>query len=130
MKAVKWLPGILTAGLILLGTSLVLKRPAPDAGEAGVYSNDCCGTVSVSHGRMQLNGQLTVRYSVGRDADGPYLMPHTYVGVVDNEGFDVDGTQAVRKLRLDRLPSPRRILLYEGREPYAFSRRPSYSVQR
>lgn len=96
------------------------RKPAVDVGEAGIFENDCCGTVKLLDGKMVLNDQATVRYDVGTDGQGPYILPRTYVGVVDNEGFDVDGSRSLRKLRLDRLPAPTRIMLYEGPSPYAF----------
>jgi hypothetical protein len=53
-----------------------------------------------------------VRYDVGRDEQGPYLLPRTYyVGGLDARGFEVDGTRPAQKLRLDRLPGPRTIRL-------------------
>jgi len=92
------------------------------AGENGTFANDCCGTIKLSDGKMLLNDQQTVRYTVAKDAKGPYIQPYTYVGVVLYEGFDVDGTRSRIKLRLDRLPSPTRIVLYEGLTPYVFTR--------
>jgi hypothetical protein len=55
-------------------------------------------------------------------------MPSTYVGVVLDEGFDVDGTQSSVKLRLDRLP-PTTIVIFEGRRPYIFARQVPAATQ-
>jgi hypothetical protein len=56
-------------------------------------------------------------------------MPSTYVGVVLDEGFDVDGTQSSVKLRLDKLPSPTKIVIFEGRRPYVFARQVPAATQ-
>lgn len=110
--------------LLLALAFLVAHRhgSSVQAGEDGTFANDCCGTVELSAGRMLLNGQQTMHYSVARDQRGPYVLPRFYVGVVRYEGLDVDGTRSVAKLRLDRLPVPTRITLYEGLRPYVFTR--------
>jgi hypothetical protein len=74
---------------------------------------------------MLLNDTQDVRYTVATDAKGPYIWPETFVGIVRYQGFEVDGTRSTRKLRLDRLPQPTRIELYEGVgvTPYVFARR-------
>ena len=119
----------ITAGIVATGTALllalfiVLHEPAVKAGENGTFANDCCGTVLLSDGKMLLNDRQTIRYTVAKDAIGPYLLPRTYVGVVPDWGFDVDGTRSLVKLRLDRLPAPTRITLYEGLRPYVFTRK-------
>ena len=94
-------------------------------GENGTFENDCCGTLRLVDGKMLLNDAQDVRYTVGRDAKGPYILPDTFVGIVQYQGFEVDGTRSTRKLRLDRLPQPTRIALYEGVgvTPYVFARR-------
>jgi len=93
-------------------------------GENGTFENDCCGTLRLVDGKMLLNDAQDVRYTVGRDAKGPYILPDTFVGIVQYQGFEVDGTRSTRKLRLDRLPQPTRIALYEGVgvTPYVFGR--------
>lgn len=98
------------------------SAPVVKAGEDGTFANDCCGTVKLSDGKMLLNDQQTVGYTVGRDAKGPYILPDTYVGVVLDEGFAVDGTTSAIKLRLDRLPGPTSIVLFEGLRPYVFTK--------
>ena len=114
---------IAAAGTVLLVALLIfLRKPVADAGEAGLFANDCCGTVKLADGEMLLNDQQTVPYSVARDANGPYILPRFDVGIVADQGIDVDGTRSVRKLRLDRLPAPTKLTLYEGSTPYVFKR--------
>jgi hypothetical protein len=72
---------------------------------------------------MLLNDQATVRYTIGKDARGPFVLPYTYVGVVQDEGFGIDGSRSTAKLRLDRLPGPTKIAIYEGLRPYIFKKR-------
>ena len=103
-----------------------LRQPAVKAGENGTFANDCCGTIKLTDGKMLLNDQQTVRYAVKRDAAGPYILPYTYVGVVPYEGFDVDGTRSILKLRFDRLPAPTSIELYDGSKPFRFTRQASH----
>jgi len=118
--------GMAVAGAVaLLCFFILLHEPAVKAGEDGTFANDCCGTIKLTDGKMLLNDQQTVRYAVKRDAAGPYILPYTYVGVVPYEGFDVDGTRSILKLRFDRLPAPTSIELYDGSKPYRFKRRAS-----
>ena len=99
---------VLTAG----GGVMLLRPTAPSGLENGRFEADCCGTLELRDGEMLLNGRQTVRYDVGRDREGPYLLPRTYyVGGLDARGFEVDGTRPVRKLRLDRLPGPETIVV-------------------
>src|SRR5919199_2462623 len=120
----RWTVAVIVAALG--GLSLILfaflTKPVADFGESGTFANDCCGTIELSHGKMLLNGQGSVRYTVGHDARGPYILPGTSVGVVQDEGFDIDGTRSAAKLRLDRLPRPTKITLHEGLRPYVFTR--------
>jgi len=115
--------GMVAAVIVVVVLLFVLSNaPVVKAGEDGTFANDCCGTVKLSDGKMLLNDQRTVGYSVGRDAKGPYILPDTYVGVVLDEGFAVDGTTSAIKLRLDRLPGPTSIVVFEGLRPYVFTR--------
>ena len=119
-------------GVALAGTAaslcflILLHQPAVKAGENGTFANDCCGTIKLADGKMLLNDQQIVRYAVKRDAAGPYILPYSYVGLVPDEGFDLDGTRSILKLRFDRLPAPTRIELYSGSTPYRFTRRASH----
>ena len=114
---------IIVAGTVLLIAFLIfLRKPVVDAGEAGLFANDCCGPVKLAAGEMLLNDRKTVSYSVARDVDGPYILPRFDVGIVADQGLDVDGTRSVRKLRLDRLPAPNKLTLYEGSVPYIFQK--------
>jgi hypothetical protein len=113
--------GAVTAVLLLFG--FLLLRPAPAGGaENGAFTADCCGTLRLEDGRMLLNGKQSVRYTVGRDGQGPYVLPVTYVGAFEDLGFEVDGTRPTVKLRLDRLPAPGGITLYHGTKPMVFRR--------
>ncbi|KQO08987.1 hypothetical protein [Sphingomonas sp. Leaf242] len=115
--------GVVAAGTVLLIAFLVfLRTPVVDAGANGLFANDCCGTVKLADGEMLLNNQQTISYIVARDTDGPYILPRFDVGVVSDQGLDVDGTRSVRKLRLDRLPSATKLTLHEGLTPYVFKR--------
>ena len=121
MKA--WTMAIAAGAAALVLLLVVAFGPAPPAGrENGVFANDCCGTVGLRDGAMVLNDKQTVRYTVGRDSRGPYILPRTYVGAVEDIGFEVDGTRPTTRLRLDRLPQPSHILLYAGSTPYLFER--------
>ncbi|RZL28061.1 MAG: hypothetical protein EOP64_05665 [Sphingomonas sp.] len=115
--------GAVAAGTVLLIALFVfLRKPVVDAGANGLFANDFCGTIKLTNGEMLLNEQQTISYIVGRDADGPYIMPRFDVGVVSDQGLDVDGTRSVRKLRLDRIPSATKLTLHEGLTPYVFKR--------
>ena len=47
--------GIVAACTVLLIALLMfLRKPAFDAGEAGMFANDCCGTVKLADGKMLL----------------------------------------------------------------------------
>jgi len=118
---------ILVAGGMVGATLLLffLFRPGLRVGpENGAFANDCCGTIELRDGGMRLNDKQTVHYAVGRDARGPYILPRTYVGALEDRGFEVDGTRQTARLRLDRLPRPNLILLHEGPTPYVFTREP------
>ena len=124
-----WLGAL--AAAILLGGVLYLRSAAPAAGEEGAFANDCCGTLRLEGGRIRMNeAKQTVAYSVGRDSAGPYILPATYVGAFEDRGFEVDGTRAVLKLRLDRLPAPETIEVYEGSRRYVLSRSAAARAER
>ncbi|WP_130327094.1 hypothetical protein [Sphingomonas sp. BK036] len=115
--------GVVAAGIVLLvALFLFLREPVVDASANGLFANDFCGTIKLADGEMLLNDQKTITYIIGRDADGPYILPRFDVGAVSDQGLDVDGTRSVRKLRLDRLPSPKKLTLHEGLTPYFFER--------
>ncbi len=116
--------GIVVAGTALTLAIATLRDPANTDGANGTFANDCCGTVKLSDGEMLLNDGQTVRYSVAKDASGPYLLPKIYVGAVPDKGLEMDGTRSVVKLRLDRLPDPTSITIYEGASSYVLTRQP------
>jgi hypothetical protein len=113
--------GVLAAAAVAV--FLLMRGPPPSSGEEGTFENDCCGTVTLAQGHLSLNGSQTVRYDVGRDAHGPYLLPRTYVGALEDQGFEVDGTQPARKLRLDRLPGPQALQLPMGTRAFVFRKK-------
>jgi hypothetical protein len=119
----RWIIGAVPAGAVAILLLFFLYKPAVQAGsENGAFANDCCGTIELRDGGMRLNDKQTVAYSVGSDARGPYILPRTYVGAIEDIGFEVDGTPPATKLRLDKLPAPSSILLYEGLKPHRFDR--------
>jgi hypothetical protein len=87
-----------------------LRDPGIAADSAdGSYANDCCGTLVLRDGHMVLGETRSVDYELGEDAEGPFVLPETYVGTWEELGFEVDGSRPPVKLRLDALPKPRRI---------------------
>jgi hypothetical protein len=112
---------------VAVGGGILLLRPAPASGLAnGRFEADCCGTIELQDGEMHLNDRQTLGYDVGRDAEGPYLLPRTYyVGGLDARGFEVDGTRPVLKLRLDRLPGPKTIVLPADGPDFLMKRQPT-----
>ncbi|WP_315763990.1 hypothetical protein [Sphingomonas sp. Y38-1Y] len=110
------------AGL-LIAWRVFLYDPYVSAGENGVYANGCCGTIELRDGRILLNGHKSVRYVVGRDDGGAFVLPRHYVGAFPYRRFEVDGSAAVVNLRLDRLPTPGTITLYQGSAAYDFKRK-------
>lgn len=122
----RWKMGAVATGAVLLAAFLLRHQPVAVAGkENGVFNNDCCGTLELRDGNMILNDKPSVRYTVGRDARGPYILPAAYVGGFEQIGFAVDGTRQTARLRMDRLPHPTRITLYGGSKRYVFERRPA-----
>jgi len=119
------------AALLVAGAAFLLLRPAGTSGlENGRFEADCCGTVELRDGEMRLNGGRKVRYDVGRDSGGPFLLPRTYyVGGLADRGFEVDGTRPALKLRLDRLPRPETILLPADGPDFLLKRRPSPPIR-
>lgn len=105
------------------GGFLLFRGPPPSQGEEGVFENDCCGTVTLAEGRLTLNGAQSIRYDIARDGQGPYVLPHTYIGAMEDQGFEIDGTQPAQKLRLDRLPAPNAIELPLGQRAFVFRRK-------
>ena len=114
---------ILSVAALLLGLS-AFREPglAADAAD-GTYVHDCCGAVVLRGGRMDVGGGKWVDYELGTDEAGPYLLPETFVGTWEERGFEVDGTRAPIKLRLDRLPNPGRIAVPAARGWRGFDRK-------
>src|SRR4051812_41346572 len=112
----------IVAILILTAPVALLKTPLPQGLENGSFVNDCCGSLTLHDGQMILNDKPATRYTVGRDAGGPYVLPRHYVGGFDEIGFEIDGARPAAKLRLDRLPNPTNVLVHGGRKTYIFKR--------
>ena len=87
-----------------------------------MFANDCCGTLELHDSAMILNGKQATRYIVGRDGQGPYVLPKAYVGGYETIGFEIDGSRPVARLRLDRLPHPTSVQLYGYGKAYIFKR--------
>ena len=113
---------VATCTVLLVVLFLYNRVPGVDASANGLFANDFCGTIKLADGKMLLNDRQTISYIVGKDAEGPYILPRFDVGAVSDQGLDVDGTRSVRKLRLDRLPSATKLTLHEGLTPYVFKR--------
>lgn len=127
----RWKIGAAGTAAVLLATWVFLYRPVPPAGqENGVFANDCCGTLELRDGAMILNDKQAMRYTVGRDARGPYVLPQAYVGGYELVGFEIDGSRPVARLRLDRMPHPTRIQLYGYGQAYIFTRKDPRPVGR
>ena len=122
MRRVLSIVVVASGTVLLVALFLFLREPVVDASANGLFANDFCGTIKLADGEMLLNEQQTITYIAGRDADGQYILPRFDVGAVSDQGLDVDGTRSVRKLRLDRLPSPTKLTLHEGLTPYVFKR--------
>ena len=117
---------VAAAAAVVAGGAFVLLRPAPASGlENARFEADCCGSLELRDGEMVLNGRQSVRYDVGRDSEGPFLLPRNYVGGLDARGFEVDGTRPAEKLRLDRLPAPRMIVLPADGGDFLMKRKPA-----
>jgi len=128
MDTKRWIIAAAAAVALLAAAALawyVLAGRATDGAENGVYANDCCGTVRLDSGTLALNDSQKVRYTIARDAAGAYVLPAYYVGAVEDQGFEVDGTRPALKLRLDRMPHPNALVLYAGRITYVFHRQAS-----
>ncbi|HEY0043516.1 MAG TPA: hypothetical protein VGB62_03095 [Allosphingosinicella sp.] len=117
---------LIAAAVAIAAAGFVVFRSAggtPDAAADGAYWHDCCGTVTLTGGRMTLGeSKQQVPYELGTDEAGPYLLPSTYVGTWEDRGFQTDGSRPAEKLRLDRLPHPDTIRLSDIGRSYTFKR--------
>jgi hypothetical protein len=103
---------------------LFIRQPEMPASAAnGSYWNDCCGMIVLRDGRMALGETKPLDYVVQQDELGHYVLPETFVGTWEDRGFEIDGTRAPLKLRLDTAPNPSRIQLIHPRGSLTFSRR-------
>ncbi len=110
--------------ILLVAVLLVTWKPTSSGGlENGSFENDCCGKLTLHDGRIILEDGSAVRYTLGQDARGFYVLPKTYVGGYDEVGFEVDGSRPTAKLRLDRMPHPTSIIVPGLSTTYRFDRR-------
>lgn len=125
MRHWRWIgPAAVLAAAGLLAAFLLRAPGLPIDAANGSYAHDCCGTLTLDDGLMSFGeSRKTVRYSVGRDEAGPYILPATYVGPWEERGFEIDGSRPPLKLRLDTLPRPAAIALGDGRKSYLLTRK-------
>ncbi len=115
----------LTLTVSILSALFVLHERRLSANVAnGTYNNDCCGKIVLSGGTMILGdkGEQSVGYVIESDQKGPFILPRFYVGTWEDRGFQMDGSRPALRLRLDKLPAPSAIQLYDGRKSYVFTR--------
>jgi hypothetical protein len=99
-----------------------LGPSSPEDQANGLFANDCCGDVQLRDGVLSV-AEISIGYTVGRDATGPFVMPERFVGTWEDRGIQIDGSRPAVKLRLDRLPAPRAIRLYDFGRSYVFRRK-------
>jgi hypothetical protein len=109
------------AAALLIAFLLFGRAPAAPRPEDGIFANDCCGTVTLDRGRLVVGGQK-IRYEIGRDEKGAFLLPDTYVGPYEDRGFEVDGTTPALKIRPDALPRPTSLALEAYGKVFVFKR--------
>jgi hypothetical protein len=112
-------------GVVAIGSALLFWREPALAADAadGSYYHHCCGTIALKEGEMVLGGRKRVDYEIGRDAQGPYILPESFVGTWEDRGFEIDGTRKVEKLRVDQLPRPQTITLPALHGTHSFKRK-------
>lgn len=118
---------VAVAGLALTAFFMRPTGLATDSAD-GTFEHDCCGTVVLRGGTMTLGGERSVSYVVGRDRDGPYILPATFVGTWEQDGFEIDGTRDPMKIRLDTLPRPTKIQIADVAKSYVFTRKKPRAV--
>lgn len=116
--------GAAIVGLLAVAVAGFLwLRPPSLADQAnGLFANDCCSDIRLQDGVMSV-ADVKVDYVVGRDAKGPFVLPDRFVGTWEDRGIQMDGSRPAVKLRLDRLPGPRAIQLYDFGRSYVFRRK-------
>ena len=111
---------IVTIGWLYLAFSGAPRLPIGTAN--GIYTNPCCGTVSLHDGVMTLNGQQRVRYVVEKDKGGAYVLPASYVGV--RQGHELQAgadSKYPLKLRLNDRAYPTQIELTDLQSLQAYT---------
>jgi hypothetical protein len=75
------IPAIVAVSAALVAALVIILPGAfVQAGEIGTFINEYHSTITLADGQMLLNDQQHVRYAVGTDADGAYILPQVYVG--------------------------------------------------
>ena len=124
----RWKIGIMGIVAVAVPVLVLLFEPsAPGGLENGSFLNDCCGSLRLRDGEVILNDKLATRYTVGRDGRGYYVLPRSYVGGLEDIGFEIDGSRPAAKLRLDHIPNPTILMVGGGGKTYLFERRPAIS---
>jgi hypothetical protein len=121
-RSIAALAAAAAAAAALLAAALLLAPASRADAVEGSFANDCCGTLRLEGGRIFLEGKPAVTYTIGRDAAGPYILPSTYVGPWEEQGFEIDGTRPALKIRLDQLPAPQRLTVGNGKDRWLFKR--------
>ena len=89
----------------------------------GTFSSPCCGTFVLKDGQFLVNNFKSVRYQVGQDKGGLYVLPAAYVGIRNGRDLTVDHYQYPLKLRLDNVDRPTSVELIGDSYGYVFTRR-------
>ena len=123
MTRSKWMlaSAAVLALLLVIGFALWPRGEEPARAEDGVFANDCCGEIRLAKGRIVV-GDNAIRYTLERDAAGPFILPATYVGPYEDRGFEVDGSRPPLKLRPDALPTPNSIDMEAYGKTFRFKR--------
>jgi hypothetical protein len=123
MSRTQWILAAAMAIVAAIAIAVFLMRgtPAVARPEDGLFANDCCGEVALDKGRIVLGGQR-IGYEIGRDGQGPFILPSRYVGPYEDRGFEVDGTRPALKLRPDTLPRPESIAMEAYGKIFVFRR--------
>lgn len=126
MTRLGWISAAVALAAVLCSLALfaLRARGLPARAADGAYVNDCCGKLVLSDGTLILgdNGERSVSYVIEWDEKGPFILPKFYVGPWENRGFQIDGSRPALPLRLDRLPAPTTIQLYDYPKSYLFRR--------
>jgi hypothetical protein len=102
---------------------LLPETPPPPLRELeGTYSNPCCGSFTIQHGRLYARA-LSSPAETGMDKQGIYVMPDKYFGVESGNRIGFDNGFPL-KLRVNRKARPIKITVWDmgGSTTYDFVR--------